>query len=97
MSSSLPFERTSTPLVVKYECGLREKLYLLVQTYPGDMILHVKPKSGPFRAGESGQGRASLLISYEAPADLSVKIMQLCGVSESSSAASQVVRVFFSF
>ncbi len=85
-----PFERTKTPLVVQYECGFREKLYHLVQTYSGDMTLHVTPNSR-----RTGRGRGSLLVSYEAPTDLSVKIMQLCGVSESSSAASQVVRVFF--
>ena len=90
MSSSLPFERTQTPLVVKYECGLRERLHQLVQTYPGSMKLSVKPNPSTFYVKSNGQGQGSLLISYEAPAELSTRIMQLCGISESSSS---VVRI----
>ena len=95
MSSSLPFERTQTPLVVKYECGLRERLYQLVQTYSGFMKLSVKPNPSTFRVKSNGQGQGSLLISYEAPAELSTQIMQLCGVSESSSSVVRILILFF--
>ncbi len=88
--SSFPFERTKTPLVVKYQLGLRELLLKLIAAkYPdGPINLEVRDKSN-FHAGK---GRGNLLIDFTAPTSVSNEIIHFCGLSESSGIASQVVR-----
>jgi hypothetical protein len=88
--SSFPFERTKSPLVMKYQQGLRELLLkLILAKYPeGPINLEVRAKSN-FHAGK---GRGHLLIDFTAPTSVSNEIIQFCGLSESPGIASQVVR-----
>jgi hypothetical protein len=87
--SSLAFEHTQSPLVVKYTKGLRERLlHLLQEKYPeGPISVDVKAKSN----FEAQKGRGPLLIDFTAPTNISNEIIQFCGLSGSSAIASQVV------
>jgi hypothetical protein len=91
----MSFQRTISPLVVDYVIGFRERLLRLLQRLyaEGPIIITIKPKTSSFRV-RNGLGHGKLMIDFQAPANISYEIIDLCGLSQSASVGSNVVRNF---
>lgn len=105
MSSALSFECTErdSPLMVKYQEGLRESLRrILDEQYPdGHINFEVRPNPSSFSVSSSGKGRGYLQVHFCAPKNISDAILQCCGFSLDSPAITSLVvwilRVAFPF